>query len=222
MISADFLIEDADLVATCAGAAPRAGAAQGDIAALPRASVASLDGQIVFVGTGAGRPARAVAEAGCHGRLRARAHGDSRLRRCAYPPGVRGRSSRRAAAPAGGRHLRRDRRLRRRHRQDGGGHARGRRERPGRGGAPAPGGDAGARHHHRRGEERLWARPRFRAEDAARHQAARRRAAGVADRHLHGRARVPGGVPRRPGPLRGPGDQHDGAGRGRRGAGRVV
>ena len=50
MISADFLIEDADLVATCAGAAPRAGAAQGNISALPRASVASLDGHIVFVG----------------------------------------------------------------------------------------------------------------------------------------------------------------------------
>jgi imidazolonepropionase len=50
VIPADFLIEDADLVATCAGAAPRAGAAQGDIAALPRASVASFDGIIVFVG----------------------------------------------------------------------------------------------------------------------------------------------------------------------------
>jgi imidazolonepropionase len=50
MISADFLIEDADLVATCAGPAPRAGAAQGDIAAVPRASIASLDGHIVFVG----------------------------------------------------------------------------------------------------------------------------------------------------------------------------
>ena len=50
MISADFLIEDADLVATCAGPAPRVGAAQGDIAALTRASIASLDGRIVFVG----------------------------------------------------------------------------------------------------------------------------------------------------------------------------
>jgi imidazolonepropionase len=50
VISADFLIEDADLIATCAGPAPRAGAAQGDIAAVPRASIASLDGHIVFVG----------------------------------------------------------------------------------------------------------------------------------------------------------------------------
>jgi imidazolonepropionase len=50
VISADFLIEDADLVATCAGAAPRAGADQADIGARPRASVASRDGQIVFVG----------------------------------------------------------------------------------------------------------------------------------------------------------------------------
>ena len=50
MITADFLIEDADLVATCAGAAPRRGAEQGSIAAVARASVASLDGRIVFVG----------------------------------------------------------------------------------------------------------------------------------------------------------------------------
>lgn len=50
MITADFLIEDADLVATCAGEAPRRGAAQGTIAAIARATVASLDGRIVFVG----------------------------------------------------------------------------------------------------------------------------------------------------------------------------
>ena len=50
MIPADFLIEDADVVATCAGPAPRTGAAQGDIGALARASVASFDGQSVFVG----------------------------------------------------------------------------------------------------------------------------------------------------------------------------
>lgn len=50
MITADFLIEDADLVATCAGAAPRRGVEQGSIAAVARASVASLDGRIVFVG----------------------------------------------------------------------------------------------------------------------------------------------------------------------------
>lgn len=50
MITADFLIDDADLVATCAGPAPRTGAAQRDITPLPRASVASLAGRIVFVG----------------------------------------------------------------------------------------------------------------------------------------------------------------------------
>jgi imidazolonepropionase len=48
--TADFLIDNADLVATCAGAAPRTGAAQGDIAAIPHASVAAAGGQIVFVG----------------------------------------------------------------------------------------------------------------------------------------------------------------------------
>jgi imidazolonepropionase len=51
MISADFLISDADLVATCAGEAPRRGPAQGEIAAVPRASIASRDGRIVFVGS---------------------------------------------------------------------------------------------------------------------------------------------------------------------------
>jgi imidazolonepropionase len=50
MILADFVIENADLVATCAGPAPRRGAAQGDIAAIRRASIASLKGEIVFVG----------------------------------------------------------------------------------------------------------------------------------------------------------------------------
>jgi imidazolonepropionase len=50
MITADFLIEEADLVATCRGEAPRRGAAQGEIAAVARASVASLEGRIVFVG----------------------------------------------------------------------------------------------------------------------------------------------------------------------------
>jgi imidazolonepropionase len=48
---ADFLISDADLVATCAGAAPRRGAAQREIAAIPRASVAGFDGRVVFVGS---------------------------------------------------------------------------------------------------------------------------------------------------------------------------
>ena len=50
MIAADFLIDDADVMATCAGDAPRRGAAQRDIAALSRASVASLNGRIVYVG----------------------------------------------------------------------------------------------------------------------------------------------------------------------------
>ncbi len=50
MITADFLIDQADLIATCAGPAPRAGAAQGAIAAIPHAAVASFEGRIVFVG----------------------------------------------------------------------------------------------------------------------------------------------------------------------------
>jgi imidazolonepropionase len=47
---ADLILEQADLVATCAGPRPRRGAAQRDIAAIRRASVAGLDGRIVFVG----------------------------------------------------------------------------------------------------------------------------------------------------------------------------
>jgi imidazolonepropionase len=50
VIAADFLIENADLVATCAGAAPRRGAAQRDVAAIRGASVAARQGTIVFVG----------------------------------------------------------------------------------------------------------------------------------------------------------------------------
>ena len=51
MTHADFLIDSADLVATCAGMAPRAGAAQGVIAAVAGASVAAWRGRIVAVGT---------------------------------------------------------------------------------------------------------------------------------------------------------------------------
>ena len=50
---ADFLIENADLVATCAGAAPRRGTQQHDITAIDRATVAARDGLIVFVGPAA-------------------------------------------------------------------------------------------------------------------------------------------------------------------------
>jgi imidazolonepropionase len=50
MIRADCLIDQADLVATCRGSAPRAGRAQADIAALAAASVAGWQGRIVAVG----------------------------------------------------------------------------------------------------------------------------------------------------------------------------
>src|SRR5687767_15485998 len=50
MTRADFLIERADVVATCAGPAPRRGAAQGDVSPLRHASIAALRGEIVFVG----------------------------------------------------------------------------------------------------------------------------------------------------------------------------
>jgi len=52
-VLADFLIDNADLVATCAGPGPRRGAAQRDIGAIPNASVAGYEGRIVFVGSAA-------------------------------------------------------------------------------------------------------------------------------------------------------------------------
>lgn len=52
-MTADFLLDDADLVATCAGPGPRAGAAQNQISGIERGSVAGLDGRIVFVGAAA-------------------------------------------------------------------------------------------------------------------------------------------------------------------------
>jgi imidazolonepropionase len=50
-VQADFLIEKADLVATCAGPGPRRGSAQRDIGAMANASIASFEGRIVFVGS---------------------------------------------------------------------------------------------------------------------------------------------------------------------------
>jgi imidazolonepropionase len=50
-VQADFLIDNADLVATCAGPAPKRGSAQREIGALPHASVAGFEGRIVFVGS---------------------------------------------------------------------------------------------------------------------------------------------------------------------------
>ena len=48
---ADLLIENADLLATCAGPGPRRGSAQREIGALPNATVAGFEGRIVFVGS---------------------------------------------------------------------------------------------------------------------------------------------------------------------------
>lgn len=56
-LSADFVIENASLIATCAGPAPRRGDAQNDISPLANAVVAADKGEIVYVG-----PAASVAE----------------------------------------------------------------------------------------------------------------------------------------------------------------
>jgi imidazolonepropionase len=52
-VAADFLIEHASLAATCAGPAPRRGAAQRDISPLADASIAAHQGVIVYVGPAA-------------------------------------------------------------------------------------------------------------------------------------------------------------------------
>ena len=52
-MTADFLIRNADLVATCAGPGPRVGAAQNNISPLAHATIAGLNGRIVFVGPAA-------------------------------------------------------------------------------------------------------------------------------------------------------------------------
>jgi imidazolonepropionase len=50
MLRADFVIERAELIATCAGPAPRRGAAQREISALSNGVVAAYEGVIVWVG----------------------------------------------------------------------------------------------------------------------------------------------------------------------------
>ena len=51
MGTADILIRNADLIATCAGPGPRSGDGQKNVSAIARASVAGLEGRIVFVGS---------------------------------------------------------------------------------------------------------------------------------------------------------------------------
>jgi imidazolonepropionase len=53
VLRADFVIDNAALVATCAGTAPRRGIAQHDITPIRNASVAAADGRIMFVGPSA-------------------------------------------------------------------------------------------------------------------------------------------------------------------------
>jgi imidazolonepropionase len=52
-VLADVLIDNADLVATCAGPGPRRGSAQRDITPIPNAAIAGFEGRIVFVGSAA-------------------------------------------------------------------------------------------------------------------------------------------------------------------------
>src|SRR5258708_3250632 len=50
MILADFLIRNTSEVLTCAGPAPRRGAAQADARSIPGAAIAAREGRIVFIG----------------------------------------------------------------------------------------------------------------------------------------------------------------------------
>ena len=53
MIRADFLIRNAREILTCAGRGPKAGSQQSQVSAIANASLAALDGSIVFVGPAA-------------------------------------------------------------------------------------------------------------------------------------------------------------------------
>ena len=52
-IPADFLIEHADLIATCAGPAPRRGLAQREISPLHNGVIAAFEGRITYIGDAA-------------------------------------------------------------------------------------------------------------------------------------------------------------------------
>jgi len=53
VLRADFLIEHADLIATCAGPAPRRGLGQRDISPLTNGVIAAFDGRVTYVGDAA-------------------------------------------------------------------------------------------------------------------------------------------------------------------------
>ena len=53
MLRADFLIEHADLIATCAGPAPRRGLGQRDISPVTNGVIAAFDGRVTYVGDAA-------------------------------------------------------------------------------------------------------------------------------------------------------------------------
>ena len=53
MLRADFLIEHADLIATCAGPAPRRGLGQRDMSPLTNGVIAAFDGRVTYVGDAA-------------------------------------------------------------------------------------------------------------------------------------------------------------------------
>ena len=53
MLRADFLIEHADLIATCAGPAPRRGFGQREISPLTNGVIAAFDGRVTYVGDAA-------------------------------------------------------------------------------------------------------------------------------------------------------------------------
>jgi imidazolonepropionase len=78
VIQADFLIEHADLVATCAGPAPRRGLAQREISPVTNGVIAAFEGRITYVGAA---DAMAVAVAVQKGATRIDARG------CTVVPG---------------------------------------------------------------------------------------------------------------------------------------
>ena len=192
---ADFVIEDADLIVTCAGPLRNTGRPRGTSRRFAaRVDCRRHDGTIVFVGP-ADSLARNVTIA--PGAVRVDARG------CSVVPGFvdphthlvfAGDRREELQQPALWRDLCRDRGRRRWHsanrRRD---HVRRRRMSCCRRAREARR-DGRARHHDLRSQERLWLDARYRAASAARHQASQRRRIRWTSCHVPGRARGPAGV----------------------------
>ena len=193
----DLVVRNTSRVVTCGGRPTEAAATA--LAPIERGAVGISHGRVAFLGPEAELPENALSAATRIIDARRGLVGPGFVR-SPHAPGVRRRAGEGVRAAQRGEELPGDRQGRRRHLQHGERHARGERGGAGRARAAPPRPAARAGRHHRGGEERLWAHPGARAEDAAGGAAAVRHAAGGAGAHAAVRARAPAGV--RAGPRR--------------------